>query len=242
MRGRGFGLLRSIGRYCWQEPKKICVGIICTTAVVAVVGNALFLQSARHPAPFFAKKIPAASDAKKRVARKDNSGARPLIVQRKASGNLTAISRPHVPKMRNRRSADIKGEGPKSKLSTPAIDAPRDIFPDNVRKVSVRRTEQTRAKIDPIGALIGTGSLVPPADIPNIPKADPRVAAVQKALVKLGFDLKVDGLSGPATNRAIAKFERSNGLKTSTKSKQHIANRTIRALATKSGMDIPRQR
>lgn len=49
------------------------------------------------------------------------------------------------------------------------------------------------------------------------PASNQRVRAVQKALNKEGFKLKVDGLMGKHTRAAIKKFQKENGLKVTGK-------------------------
>lgn len=50
------------------------------------------------------------------------------------------------------------------------------------------------------------------ASPPKAPVADKAVAHAQRALVKLGYVLKADGISGTATKKAIERYEREHGL------------------------------
>ena len=59
---------------------------------------------------------------------------------------------------------------------------------------------------DALGEFIRAG-IIPPATIPSEP--DPRLAIVQKNLLRLGYSLgRADGMMGPGTRMAIEKFER----------------------------------
>lgn len=64
-------------------------------------------------------------------------------------------------------------------------------------------------------------------------KSEDPVAKVQRALVKLGYGpLKTDGMMGPGTRAAIAKFERDAKLPV----KGEPAGRTLRELASRAGL------
>ena len=60
---------------------------------------------------------------------------------------------------------------------------------------------------DPIGDLLKSGK-TPAASI----EPSAAVAAIQRTLVKLGYKVPVDGVIGPATSRAIARFEHDHRL------------------------------
>jgi peptidoglycan hydrolase-like protein with peptidoglycan-binding domain len=62
----------------------------------------------------------------------------------------------------------------------------------------------------------------------------PRLASAQRALGKLGFEVKADGVAGPATRQAIEAFERRQGLPVTGE----LNARTIRKLAIASSTPI----
>lgn len=88
------------------------------------------------------------------------------------------------------------------------------------------------AATDPIAQLIVTGA--PPAAAKSGAQNN-TVLGVQKALVKLGYAITADGLSGPATRQAISAFEKLEGLPVTG----DPANAAMRkALAVASGMAL----
>ena len=68
----------------------------------------------------------------------------------------------------------------------------------------------------------------------DVPKTEPSktVFATQRALVKLGFVLKPDGVFGGTTRQAIERFERDQGMPV----KGEMTPKIIRLLASQSGI------
>lgn len=83
---------------------------------------------------------------------------------------------------------------------------------------------------DEIGMLISGGAPKTPPKAAE--KADKSVLFAQKALAKLGYPLKPDGVPGGSTRQAIEKFERANGLPV----KGDITPKILRQLASRSGL------
>ena len=73
--------------------------------------------------------------------------------------------------------------------------------------------------------------------VPAGPAADTgaRVQGAQKALVKLGYVLKADGVMGASTRQAIQLFEQARKLPVTGE----LSPRVVRELASQSGMAIP---
>jgi hypothetical protein len=110
------------------------------------------------------------------------------------------------------------------------------------------------AQADPIGQLLQSTTAVPQraaqpsgqaeqdsiarllkADTAQIaPQPSKRVFAVQRALVKLGFVLKPDGIDGDATRQAIEQFEHSHGLPV----RGELSVKVLHELAVQSGVSI----
>lgn len=95
-------------------------------------------------------------------------------------------------------------------------------------------TQARNAAADPIGALIRSSE--GPARIGEPAKAEAaRIAAVQKALTKIGYGpLKPDGIMGLTTKQAVEKFERDRNLPVSG----GLAPRTTKQLAAASGLPV----
>ncbi len=118
---------------------------------------------------------------------------------------------------------------PASNAIAKLIDAPV-AAPPVAAVAPVAPPVQTRANAAPkdqIGALIGglTDDAVDPS----------RVMAVQKALVKLGYVVKPDGVMGSGTRQALQMFEQSRKLTVTGE----LTPRTLRELGTQSGLAIP---
>ncbi len=65
-------------------------------------------------------------------------------------------------------------------------------------------------------------------------KPDKAVAYAQRALIKLGYGpLTVDGIAGPGTRAALARFERERRLPGAT-----VARRTLQELEARSGLKL----
>lgn len=135
--------------------------------------NALVLQRVRHPAPLFARALPAA--AAKKPASSEAGGGKPAEADTQKSQALSGTA-----------------SARKTSVNDPAI-SPRD----------------------QIARLLKEGAVPParPAAVETAPIAPNKmVLAAQRALVKLGFVLKPDGVAGPATRQAVERYERERGL------------------------------
>ena len=115
-------------------------------------------------------------------------------------------------------------------LAVASLPAPRTAAPMPLRPpVQLTQAETPAPKRDPIAALIKGD---PQAD--SAP-ANPKIAAAQRALQKVGFVVKPDGVFGAGTRQAIERFERDRGLPVTGE----LAGRTVRELAAQSGVAIP---
>jgi Putative peptidoglycan binding domain len=88
---------------------------------------------------------------------------------------------------------------------------------------------------DPIGQIIRNTSQNS-ASAPSAPSAidATRILLVQKALVKLGYVLRADGVIGATTRQAIEKFERERGWP----AHGELTPRVVREIAARSGLPI----
>ncbi|NDA47233.1 MAG: peptidoglycan-binding protein, partial [Alphaproteobacteria bacterium] len=93
-------------------------------------------------------------------------------------------------------------------------------------------TNDIKAARDPIAALIGPTST---AAAPHSEADKARVQSAQRALIKLGFVLKADGVMGSSTRQAIEKFERDRNLAVTG----DLSPKTIKELSAQSRIAIP---
>lgn len=172
-------------RLCLRNPGQTMLTAALAAIGVAIVVNALALQTRRHPAPLFAVRQPAA-EARPPVAPAMLPPARPadlagLMAQ--AAREDIAPTPPARPTTRPVTAAPAASDN-----STPAA-------PDAARP----------AARDSIGQLIRNVGIAEDDGA--------RVLAAQRALLKLGYGpLKADGIAGTETRRALERFERDRKL------------------------------
>jgi hypothetical protein len=95
---------------------------------------------------------------------------------------------------------------------------------DTARPSAARSSEIAR---DPIGLLLLGGSV-------KAEETDKRALFAQRALVKLGYNVRIDGKFGGSTRRALEKFERDSGLPV----KGELSPKVLRQLSSHSGVAI----
>ena len=187
---RRFAWLKFLGR----RPARTVLGAAFSAVLVGIAINALFFQTARHPAPLFG--APATPDVKR------ISGAPvPVPVARPAE---TAQAAP--------------------------VGAPQNIQPVP-QKAAARDVEPAAAKPqgDQIAALVRGNGIVPAADGDKS-----KVSSAQRALIKLGYNVKADGHMGATTRQAIERFERDRNLPITGE----LGAKTVRELAAQSRIAI----
>lgn len=192
--------------------------------------NALFLQSDRHPAPFF-------RSAKAVDAEVQQAAAVPLPPARPAETAQRAQPKPPV-----QTAAIAPAPVPSAeRVAAPAVD-------QRATSTAVTKTPPQReaaqqpvaAKHDAIGALLRgdakPSTPTPPASIPNASSEQTRrITAVQEALKKLGHNVKPDGVAGPTTRVAIEAFERQQKWQVTGQ----MSPKMIKELSARSGVKIP---
>lgn len=113
---------------------------------------------------------------------------------------------------------------PPSRPLAQAQDAPAP-----AAKPAATKPEPVRAeKRDAIGALLDGGGHKSEA------AADKRVLAAQRALAKLGYAVRADGVFGGSTRQALEKFERDSGLPV----KGELTAKIKRQLHARSGLPV----
>jgi hypothetical protein len=172
---------------------------------VGILVNALILQTQRHPAPLFAGKSPATVEAQ----------TAPVQTQ--------AATAPQVP-------ADALAPQPvrrPANLSAPAIERPMAEKPAPALVQRAAAPEAGRG--DAIAALLRANNAAQAGG-----EANRTVLGAQRALVKLGFVLKPDGVMGGTTRQAIERFERDRNLPV----RGDLTPKIIKMLAAESGVAI----
>ena len=211
-------------RVLLHSPKDTFAGIIAVAAVSAIVANALFLQTGRHPAPMFGTVInlPAPSVA--------------LSSPMPRPRPLGADSLPLEPKPMEFRAAEPKA-GPKVE-ARPQEGAPE--------RPAVEQTASTPRSADPLTSLVKATTSAPasrsvavarpPAPIPAAQSpAARRLAGVQRALAETGYgQLKVTGTMSGETQAAIQRFERGHNMPVTGQ----VSDRLLRELASAIGHPV----
>ena len=178
----------------FHSPKDALAGAVALAAVLAIIVNAVFLQTARHPSPLFGTALPAAKPSAPAPVAQRSAGVAPDPVQAAApqQAALSPVPRPR-PAEAEARPGDVLGNlvrttsGPSAApASTASVTRPPAPVP------------AAASKADPVAAQINSSA---------------RVAAVQRALTDYGYgQIKATGTVGADTQAAIQKFERERKL------------------------------
>ncbi|MBI1867678.1 MAG: peptidoglycan-binding protein [Methylocystis sp.] len=143
-------------------------------------------------------------------------GRHPAPLFREAGAGRGGASQPHAVAKRS----PLPPPRPVFVAPTPLVEA----------KPAVAKAESGRASAkppDPIGRLLD-------GEAPTGDSRDKGVLAAQRALLKLGYALRADGVLGGATRQAIEKFERDIGLP----AKGDLTPALIRQLAARLGAAV----
>ncbi|MFH6785620.1 MULTISPECIES: peptidoglycan-binding protein [Methylobacterium] len=236
-----------------RHPAGIVGGLLTLGAVAAVAANALSFQTGRHPAPLFAKASTDTAPTDKAPRDKGSAdrnvadkGASPAESPAQASARADAprAMKPDAPRAmkpdapRDGIGALLGGDdhataslGPKSGPARAAAGKPaRETAPHApVREAKVAETAAPKSPEKTPEPKVTALHAVPPA--PGV-KPDKSIAYAQRALVKLGYGpLTVDGIAGPSTRAALARFERERRLPGAS-----VARRTLQELEARSGL------
>lgn len=182
-RGSGRQKLRT-RRYIGFFASALCVAI-----VAGIVINALTLQKTRHPAPLFARALPAQSMKEPAIA--EIAVPIPVPAPRPQPGAAAAIP------------------GNDRSIEKPLLEKPVNARPHQAPAAPTGELADAKPR-DPISQLLKTNGHEPRPAPPAGPSKT--VLAAQRALLKLGFVVKPDGVAGATTRQAIERFERDNGL------------------------------
>jgi hypothetical protein len=216
-------------------------------AFVGVPMNALFLQDGRHPAPLFAARAPAPQKSEPADAGAPAPTARKAQMETarpEADAARTDAAKPEALKTEIAPAAKPSRSDAaalKAMLAKPEAAAPA-ARPEKKREVAAR---------DPIAVMLG-GETPAKAKAPSQPRAPAQppqaqtqapkaqapaegVVAAQRALQRLGYVVKPDGVVSAGTRQAIEKFERDHGLPV----KGELTPRIARLLAARAAAPHP---
>ena len=227
-----FFVLQMLG----YRPARTILGAAFSAVLVGIGVNALFFQTARHPAPLFGS-VPVPEARKPITANPVQMTALTPAPTTLAPAAAPIAAAPPVAQKQieqSQKSADPIGalvlganlaNSSASKSQSAALAQP----PARPRANEANDAKGAR---DPIAALIGTN----PSTANTQSEADKaRVQSAQRALIKLGFVLKADGVMGTSTRQAIEKFERDRNITVTG----DLSPRTIKELSAQSRIAIP---
>ncbi|WBL81048.1 peptidoglycan-binding protein [Bradyrhizobium xenonodulans] len=203
-------------RVLLHSPKDTLAGLVAVAAIGAIVANALFLQTGRHPAPMFGTVInlPAPSSVPL-----SNPLPRPRPV-----GADTSPLEPKATEFRvEPKPAERAAERPAEK--------PVEATASTLRPGSDPMTNLVKATTS-----TSPSAMRPPAPIPvQQSPAAKRIAGVQRALSEYGYgNLKITGAMGAETQSAIQKFEREHKMQVTGQ----VSDRLLRELGAAIGHPV----
>lgn len=199
-------------RVLLHSPRDTQAGLVAVAAIAAIVANALFLQTGRHPAPMFSTVInlPAPSSV-------------PLPGPLPRPRPVGAETSPLEPK-----ATEFRAE---PKPVERAAEKPVEATASTPRAGSDPMTNLVKAT-----AATPPSAMRPPAPIP-MPQnpAARRIAGVQRALSEYGYgNLKITGAMGAETQSAIQKFEREHKMQVTGQ----LSDRLLRELGAAIGHPV----
>lgn len=190
-------------------------------AFVGVPMNALFLQDGHHPAPLFSSRKLAPRNVEEADA--PTPPARPAQIEH-------ARLETDFAKIEAAKPEPAPPAAKPTKADAAALKAV--ILKTEAQPASKAEKKREPASRDQIAAMLGGAETPAKPTQPKAralpqtkPQAQPQpkpeaqaqapsegVASAQRALQRLGYVVKPDGVMGEGTRRAIEKFERDNGL------------------------------
>jgi hypothetical protein len=241
--------------FVFNHPRQILAALFLTGCGAVIAWNALALQDARHPAPLFnAREIvlapePAPEAALSRPLPPARPGGAPLDGQASVAAHPeTAVHQSTAPGAEPAPGAAAPKTAARSPITemirnggqpAPAPAAaqpgrPMQATPPAATAPAAPAPARTAAR-DPIAEMIRMGGPVPvpPA---NVGRSDPgdTILSGQRALARLGYSVKVDGVMGSGTRQAIERFEQDRRLPVTGE----FNARTIRELSSHSGIAV----
>ncbi|MBF9195265.1 peptidoglycan-binding domain-containing protein [Microvirga terrestris] len=239
------GMAEQATAFVFGHPRQILAALFLTGCGGAIAWNALALQSSRHPAPLFTTREiaftpePPPETATDRflppvrpgaeLAEPSPAGPNPhAFVPQSAAPDASAVGATTKPVARSPITDMIRNGGQPAPVATPPARAQQPT------PAAASPTPRTAAR-DPIADMIRMGGPVP---VPpgNVGRPDPgdTVLAGQRALARLGYSVKVDGVMGAGTRQALERFEQERRLPVTGE----FNARTLRELSSASGIAV----
>ncbi|MBM1170940.1 peptidoglycan-binding domain-containing protein [Microvirga arabica] len=238
------GMAEQAAAFVFGHPRHILAALFLTGCGGAIAWNALALQSSRHPAPLFnTREIVLAPEPSPEVGTDQplppvRPGAE--LTEQSSTGPNPHAFVPHAVAP----EASAAGPAPKPAGRNPITEmirnggqpAPAAAPPARAQQPAPAAAPPARtAARDPIADMIRMGGPVP---VPpgNVGRPDPgdTVLAGQRALARLGYSVKVDGVMGSGTRQAIERFEQDKRLPVTGE----FNARTLRELSSASGIAV----
>jgi hypothetical protein len=219
-----------------QHPRRIAVTLLLVGCGGAITWNALVLQTAHHPAPLFNQKEPALQLARPMPPTRPaaslldpepHAPAQPAAMIPAPAGAVSAPAAPPRLPSRGAIADMIRNGGEVPQPPVRAAPAPASAVVATPAKPPAMR--------DTIGDIIRMGGAVPtpPAYVGRAEAGD-LILSGQRALVKLGYGVKADGIMGAGTRQAIERFEQERNLPVTGE----FSGRTARELSAASGIAV----
>lgn len=203
-------LARELARAVIRRPVAALAGLGIAGMAGVITLNAVAYQARPHPSPLFGAKPRRVEAARQEPARQE--APRQEVARQEPRPAPRPEARASAPVERRAEAQPERSPERHAEAAPPVLLPPR-----RPPAAPARAPEAARS------AEVSTGSVTSPSR----PEPQETVAAVQRALIKLGHkDLKADGLIGPATRAAIERFERARGLTVTGEANA----RTLRAL------------
>ncbi|NUJ78518.1 peptidoglycan-binding protein [Methylocystis sp. FS] len=212
--------------------KRIGVMLILGIAAVAAIGvpmNALFLQDGRHPAPLFSS--PPSNTV---LGATTPPARRPAVIESariEREANVPPRATPKDPIASKIEKLDV-AKSPDGGKSAPAnVDPPHatDRKRDAIGLLIVGDPPPIKASADKANKADKAASADKTAPV------DKNVLYAQRALLKLGYVVRSDGVLNGATRHALEKFEGDAGLPV----KGRITPKLLQQLAARSRLPLP---
>lgn len=203
-------------RVLLHSPKDTLAGLVAVATISAIVANALFLQTGRHPAPMFGTVINLPAPSSMSLS---NPMPRPRPVG--------ADTSPLEPKATEFRVEPRPAEKAPEKPAETTASMPR--ASDPMTNLVIKATTPTPA---PSAVAVAR----PPAPVPmQQSPAARRLAGVQRALSEYGYgNLKITGTMSGETQSAIQTFERQHKMPVTGQ----VSDRLLRELAAAIGHPV----